>query len=1168
MEKQPQRTTPTAESRPDNFEPISPKDSLGLIAIGVKSLIESAGRVVDGGLIKLGAETEDVAVRLVRAGLSDGKEKMAAVTAAAVIGASLGLSPRPAEASEYSVDFSLSDAAVSERQPIASSDIETPAVSTLSPTVSPPPLKSVTRADNRQEAIKAGFYQEKGVIESVSISESGELRLKVRVGRLPDGRLTVIDRLAARFNLDATALATANVSVLTDNPDLLLPGEVLKVHISRPLIYKVEAGMTLGKIAAKTGVMTAYELAELNQIQNPDLIFQGQRLILPIEGSTANSDQERVITDLDEIDNLRRQNRGRYLLDRQAYLTAATKPAAAVPTSPPPIEATAKPARGNSNEHQQSPASVNDSPKPPLTQVGEAKPPPVAAETEALPDSEPEKDYLAGLEDTPAVELFDLMHDLYPSVWQSAAEVAKTDRGRLERLNRGLSGLGDLVAKRDEMIAYAQNRLGLNNQAETIKYGLANVFNWGDGTDPFAAFDADSIEHLNQLTLAVAQGASLNQLIKDIRTNTQTVNSLYHRLAGGVPELESEALSEARVLEIAIDVTGVSQGDRSLVEPRSLRDVALGWYGFVAHERDTSIEAIVADHIRWLFSQGETGASLQLNYQPDDSLLLDIASQYVRGELRLDQLDEYVAQFRTAVERIFTFVGDNEAAGERVDRLAFEMISGRRSGTDIRASLVDYYARELGISEEEYYTRRLQALAGAYDVEVSDNEAAKIAANFSAADNRGGLDGITLAALFEALTQAASGNREPLDALAAPISPPAEAARDVAESDSEIEYESIANLIGQFLNHENLSIRDEADRQELIEAVQSGGFSWATSCARDGSERFRVSANPNMFIFFLEAMNSGIKVNVIDVASANAHSCTSLHAQGAHQLSALDISPNDELYRFAVDHINSGNHLGIHELIHWPPPDGLPTYKRGRPFNYSSRVRGAHQHHIHIGFFPYSGDMESIGQRRREPEPDKPEVKVPTSDDYEQIYRLRTVDELVAAGFESLSYLNEEERRQFEVVLAEIPSLDEAIENYNSRQGDDWGPRIPAAAVAAIVNDLSNRENDLDFVATMMAESNLAPFVIGDNDKPNRYAVGISQFLFTSPDESDLEKMQLLLHPVVNLMAAVYEKENKYGIDGIWYAYRPGSSGFERLKDRANQVFKELIAAGMPDKED
>ena len=70
------------------------------------------------------------------------------------------------------------------------------------------------------------------------------------------------------------------------NPDLIFPGQFLVLRTDNPPppppsadVVTVRAGDTLSEIAARNGT-TWQELARLNGLQNPNLIFPGQQLHL------------------------------------------------------------------------------------------------------------------------------------------------------------------------------------------------------------------------------------------------------------------------------------------------------------------------------------------------------------------------------------------------------------------------------------------------------------------------------------------------------------------------------------------------------------------------------------------------------------------------------------------------------------------------------------------------------------------------------------------------------------------------------------------------------------------------------------------------------------------------------------------------------------------------
>jgi len=150
-----------------------------------------------------------------------------------------------------------------------------------------------------------------------------------------------------------------------------------------------------------------------------------------------------------------------------------------------------------------------------------------------------------------------------------------------------------------------------------------------------------------------------------------------------------------------------------------------------------------------------------------------------------------------------------------------------------------------------------------------------------------------------------------------------------------------------------------------------------------------------------------------------------------------------------------------------------------------------------------------------------------------------TVEELVALGFPTLGKIPEADQKAFNDVLAEMPTIEEAIENFNSLDGDPRGPRLPATAVIAIAYDLGMKGEDLiNSVTTARGESiGFAPYIIGD-DKGERtedgkvvqLSSGIGQFYQRNENgltDEQLARAEVLLNPVVALMEMVDYKQRR-----------------------------------------
>ena len=85
--------------------------------------------------------------------------------------------------------------------------------------------------------------------------------------------------IAARYGTTVPALAQLNGIT---NPNRIYAGQVIRIpvgstHPVEPAYYVVRRGDTLGGIARRFGT-TYQKLAQLNGIRNPNLIYVGQRL--------------------------------------------------------------------------------------------------------------------------------------------------------------------------------------------------------------------------------------------------------------------------------------------------------------------------------------------------------------------------------------------------------------------------------------------------------------------------------------------------------------------------------------------------------------------------------------------------------------------------------------------------------------------------------------------------------------------------------------------------------------------------------------------------------------------------------------------------------------------------------------------------------------------------
>lgn len=98
-------------------------------------------------------------------------------------------------------------------------------------------------------------------------------------------RGNTLSEIASKYKTTVKEIIKLNNNI--ENPNLIFPGEKIKIitntkstndiHDTNHIIYTVKRGDTLSEIALKYGT-TVDQIVKLNNIQNPDLIYTGERL--------------------------------------------------------------------------------------------------------------------------------------------------------------------------------------------------------------------------------------------------------------------------------------------------------------------------------------------------------------------------------------------------------------------------------------------------------------------------------------------------------------------------------------------------------------------------------------------------------------------------------------------------------------------------------------------------------------------------------------------------------------------------------------------------------------------------------------------------------------------------------------------------------------------------
>jgi spore coat assembly protein SafA len=115
----------------------------------------------------------------------------------------------------------------------------------------------------------------------------------------PGGRLYTVRAgdsmffIAKRFNISLQSLIQANPQIA--DPNLIYPGQILCLPMEGPgpgpcpqgQVYRVQAGDTMFEIARRNNISLTALIAANPQISNPDLIFPGQLICIPGPGAIA-----------------------------------------------------------------------------------------------------------------------------------------------------------------------------------------------------------------------------------------------------------------------------------------------------------------------------------------------------------------------------------------------------------------------------------------------------------------------------------------------------------------------------------------------------------------------------------------------------------------------------------------------------------------------------------------------------------------------------------------------------------------------------------------------------------------------------------------------------------------------------------------------------------------
>ena len=119
-----------------------------------------------------------------------------------------------------------------------------------------------------------------------------------------------LTKIATRYGVTVNAIVVANNIV---NPNLIYPGQVLVIPanpsggtIDNSKIYTVQKGDNLTKIATRYGV-TVNAIVVANNIVNPNLIYQGQKLVIPTNTGETNDSTVYIVKKGDTLSSIARR---------------------------------------------------------------------------------------------------------------------------------------------------------------------------------------------------------------------------------------------------------------------------------------------------------------------------------------------------------------------------------------------------------------------------------------------------------------------------------------------------------------------------------------------------------------------------------------------------------------------------------------------------------------------------------------------------------------------------------------------------------------------------------------------------------------------------------------------------------------------------------------------